>query len=50
MALFRPRKGLEVLLDALAEARAAGLPVRLRAIGGFETPDYQSQIALRSSD
>ena len=44
VALFRPRKGLEVLLDALSQARAAGLPVRLRAIGGFETPDYHTQI------
>ena len=30
LALFRPRKGLEVLLEALAELRARGLPVRLR--------------------
>ncbi len=44
VALFRPRKGLEVLLDALSLARAEGLPVRLRAVGGFETPDYQAQI------
>ena len=46
VALFRPRKGLEVLLDALAAARAAGLPVRLRAIGGFETAEYEAQIRL----
>ena len=30
IALFRPRKGLEVLLEALAELRNRGLPVRLR--------------------
>ncbi len=40
VALFRPRKGLEVLLAALARLRRAGRPVRLRAIGAFETPEY----------
>lgn len=44
VALFRPRKGLEVLLDALALLRAAGRPVRLRAIGAFETPAYEARI------
>ncbi len=44
VALFRPRKGLEVLLDALALLRAEGLPVRLRAVGEFESADYQQQI------
>lgn len=47
VALFRPRKGLEVLLDALAQVRAAGLPVRLRAVGGFETPEYERQIKIQ---
>ncbi len=44
VALFRPRKGLEVLLEALALARSAGLPIRLRAVGGFETTDYEAHI------
>jgi glycosyltransferase involved in cell wall biosynthesis len=44
LALFRPRKGLDVLLDALAKLRREGLPVRLRAVGGFETPEYERQI------
>jgi len=44
MALFRPRKGMEVLLEALAQLRAQGLPVRLRAVGGFETPEYERQL------
>jgi glycosyltransferase involved in cell wall biosynthesis len=48
VALFRPRKGLEVLLDALSLARAAGLPLRLRAIGGFETSAYESQILAQA--
>ena len=44
VALFRPRKGIEVLLDSLAQLRAEGQPVRLRAIGAFEAPDYASRI------
>lgn len=44
VALFRPRKGIEVLLEALALLRSRGMPVRLRAVGGFETPEYQRQI------
>lgn len=47
VALFRPRKGLEVLLDALAQLRKAGLPVRLRAVGRFETPEYERQIKVQ---
>ncbi len=44
VALFRPRKGLEVLLHSLAQLRAAGRDVRLRAIGDFETAQYRRQI------
>ncbi|MGD9722721.1 MAG: glycosyltransferase [Pirellulales bacterium] len=44
VALFRPRKGLDVLLSAFAGLHAAGLPVRLRAVGRFETPEYETQI------
>ncbi len=44
MALFRPRKGLEVLLRAIAELNDGGTKVRLRAVGSFETPDYERQI------
>jgi glycosyltransferase involved in cell wall biosynthesis len=43
-ALFRPRKGVEVLLEALAAAREAGSDVRLRAIGPFETPAYEAEV------
>jgi glycosyltransferase involved in cell wall biosynthesis len=43
-ALFRPRKGLEVLLEALATLRAEGVPVQLRAVGTFETEAYRRQI------
>ncbi|TWT30108.1 glycosyltransferase [Blastopirellula retiformator] len=44
VALFRPRKGIEVLLQALANLRSAGHDVRLRAVGPFETPEYEREI------
>jgi glycosyltransferase involved in cell wall biosynthesis len=44
VALFRPRKGLEVLLTALAKLRSQGHDVRLRAIGPFETSEYEAAI------
>ena len=44
VALFRPRKGVEVLLEALAELRSQGADVRLRAVGEFETTDYEAKI------
>lgn len=44
VALFRPRKGVEVLIEALAKLRKTGRLVRLRAVGPFETPEYESTI------
>ena len=44
VALFRPRKGLEVLLESLAALRSRDVNVRLRAVGGFETPAYEASI------
>lgn len=44
MALFRPRKGLEVLLQAIKILRDQGKQVRLRAVGEFETVEYERQI------
>jgi glycosyltransferase involved in cell wall biosynthesis len=44
IALFRPRKGTEVLLEAAAALRSRGVDVRLRMVGGFETPGYESAI------
>jgi glycosyltransferase involved in cell wall biosynthesis len=44
VALLRPRKGVDVLLRALAILRSQGLPVRLRAAGPFETPEYERRM------
>lgn len=44
VALYRPRKGIEVLLEAAARLRAAGVPVRLHAVGPFETPAYEQSV------
>lgn len=44
VALFRPRKGTEVLIEALACLLAHDVPVRLRLVGPFETPQYEKQI------
>ena len=46
-ALMRPRKGIEVLLDAMALLRQRGIAVRLRAVGAFESPKYAAQLAAR---
>lgn len=43
-ALFRPRKGIEVLLEALALLRGRGQQIRFRAIGPFETAAYQKEV------
>ena len=47
VALFRPRKGTETLLEALAILRARNLPVSLRAVGRFETDQYAAEIQDR---
>ncbi|NLY01381.1 MAG: glycosyltransferase family 4 protein [Rhodopirellula sp.] len=44
VALFRPRKGIEVLLEALALLRQDGWRVTLRAVGDFETEAYRREI------
>jgi len=48
VALFRPRKGLEVLLESLAILARRATPVRLRAVGDFETTSYRQQILARA--
>ena len=49
VALFRGRKGTEVLLDALAELRHAGRDVCLRAVGPFESAEYEREIMDRAA-
>ena len=44
LALFRPRKGIEVLIEAIADLRKRGRAVRLQAVGPFESPAYEAQI------
>jgi glycosyltransferase involved in cell wall biosynthesis len=41
VALFRPRKGLEVLLTSLAKLKHRQIKFRLRAVGPFESEDYR---------
>jgi glycosyltransferase involved in cell wall biosynthesis len=48
VALFRPRKGLETLLDALAILRDRNYPIRLKAVGTFETPEYERSIRAQA--
>ncbi len=43
IALMRPRKGVEVALEAMKLLKDRGLPVSLELIGGFETEGYQRQ-------
>lgn len=47
VALFRPRKGIEVLLEALAKLRRQGVAVHLRAVGAFESSSYAAEIRAR---
>ena len=44
VALFRPRKGTEILLESLAIIRQAGIPASLLMVGSFETKEYESEI------
>lgn len=46
VGLFRPRKGLEVLLHTLAVLKAQGLAVRLRAVGSFQRAAYERRTRL----
>jgi glycosyltransferase involved in cell wall biosynthesis len=50
IALFRPRKGLEVLIDAMAHLHRSGQKVQLRAVGTFESDEYRDSILRRVAD
>jgi len=49
VALFRPRKGTELLLDALAILRDEGRKINLRAVGPFETAGYERQLKQQAT-
>jgi len=44
VALFRPRKGLEFLLNAIKSLKDKGHHFKFRAIGDFMSEDYRNQI------
>ena len=44
IAFMRPRKGIEVALDAIHRLKAKRLPIQLELIGGFETSAYETEI------
>lgn len=50
VALMRPRKGLELALQALVQLRKQDLDTRLRCIGPFETPEYEASIRRMIAD
>ena len=50
VALLRPRKGLEDLLQAIAVLHQQETPVRLRVIGRFENPLYQEEMNKLAGD
>jgi glycosyltransferase involved in cell wall biosynthesis len=46
VALMRPRKGVEVLLEALYILSTRREDIRLELVGSFETIHYQEQIEM----
>lgn len=43
-ALFRPRKGVEVLLRALQKLKQRGIRFKFHAVGAFETGTYETSV------
>lgn len=50
VALFRPRKGIEVLLQAMSLMIKQGQILRLQVIGGFENSDYEREMLALVKD
>jgi glycosyltransferase involved in cell wall biosynthesis len=50
VALIRPRKGFEVLLETISQLKREGAPVRLRAVGAFETAEYEIELKRRATE
>ena len=44
VAYFRPRKGLETLIEALTQLRVAGAFFRVIAVGAFENAEYERRV------
>ncbi len=44
VALMRPRKGLEIALEAVQRLRSADFKITLRCIGPFESTEYEQSI------
>lgn len=44
IALMRPRKGVEIALEAMKRIKDRNLPVKLKLIGSFETAEYEAEI------
>jgi glycosyltransferase involved in cell wall biosynthesis len=49
-AMFRPRKGIEVLLEALSQLRRQNTPFTLRAVGYFQDAEYEAHIKRRVAE
>ena len=49
IALFRPRKGLEVLIEAMAHSTLSNIDCKLEVVGGFESTAYETQIRSQVS-
>lgn len=49
IALWRPRKGIEVLLEALAILVGEHLPIGLRVVGPFQTRGYEIELQRRAN-
>lgn len=47
IALFRPRKGAEVLIDAVALLRKKKIDIHVELVGPFENPKYEAEIDAR---
>lgn len=48
VALFRPRKGTEVLLQSIADLVNDGVDVRLNAVGPFVSKEYENELKAMS--
>jgi glycosyltransferase involved in cell wall biosynthesis len=44
IALFRPRKGVDLLIHALSILLKQGYAARLHLVGSFEEPEYKSEV------